>query len=76
MLFAVAALGRLLLGPVAGFVGPAAVVGVLATGAFVPWEWNLFFNTDLAPQLWFAAVGVLLLGVIVLALRPPRLSDG
>lgn len=76
LLFAVATLGRLVLGPVAAFVGPAAIVGLLSTGAIVPWGWNLVFNTSLAPQLWFGALGILLLGVILLALRPPRLHDG
>lgn len=76
LLFAVAALGRLVIGPVATFVGPAAIVGVLATGAVVPWEWNLVFNTDLASHLWFGALGILLFGVLLLAFRPPRFRDG
>lgn len=75
LLYSLAAIARTLLGPVAAFLGPAAIVGILSTGAFVPWDWNPVFNTELTPQLWILAPGLLLLGMAIHGLRPPRLRE-
>lgn len=75
LLYALAAVARILLGPVAAFFCPALIVGVLSSGAFVPFDWNLVFNTALTHQLWVLALGLLLVGMVVQGIRSPHLRN-